>query len=43
MMAPSHDGIDVLLPLAAGAATTLATIFIHALALTAIVHCVRRE
>lgn len=42
-MAPSHDGIDVLLPLAAGAATTLATIFIHALALTAIVHFVRRE
>ena len=43
MMTPSRDGIDILLPLAAGAVTTLATIFIHALALSAIVHFVRRE
>jgi hypothetical protein len=33
----------VLLPLAVGTATTVATIFIHALALITIVHFVRRE
>lgn len=42
-MAPSRNGIDVLLPLTVGIATTVCTIFIHALALTAIVHFVRRE
>ena len=31
-MAPSRDGVDVLLPLAVGIATTVSTIFIHALA-----------
>ncbi len=42
-MAPSRDDIDVLLPLGVGAATTCATILIHALALVTIVHFVRRE
>ncbi|MFZ1120617.1 MAG: ion channel [Candidatus Binataceae bacterium] len=42
-MAPARNGIDVLLPLAIGTAMTLVTIFIHALALTTIVHFVRRE
>lgn len=42
-MAPSPAGIDVLLPLTVGIATTIATIFIHALALTTIVHFVRHE
>jgi hypothetical protein len=43
MAAPSSQGIAVLLPLVIGLATTLATIVIHALALTAIVHFVRRQ
>jgi len=42
-VAPSRDGVDVLLPLAVGVATTVCTIFIHALALVTIVHFVRRE
>ncbi|MGA8056731.1 MAG: ion channel [Candidatus Binataceae bacterium] len=42
-MAPARNGIDVLLPLAIGTAMTLVTIFIHALALTTIIHFVRRE
>jgi hypothetical protein len=42
-VAPSRNGIDVLLPLTVGIATTVCTIFIHGLALTAIVHFVRRE
>lgn len=42
-MAPSHNGIDVLLALTVGAATTLVTIFTHAPALITIVHFVRRE
>lgn len=42
-MALSRDGVDVLLPLAVGTAMTLVTIFIHGLALTTIVHFVRRE
>lgn len=42
-MALSRDGVDVLLPLAVGVATTVCTIFIHALALVTIVHFVRRE
>ena len=42
-MAPARTDIDVLLPLAVGAATTCATILIHALALVTIVHFVRRE
>lgn len=41
-MAPSHAGTDVILPLIVGLPTTVATIFIHALALIAIVHFVRR-
>ncbi len=42
-MTPLRNGVDILVPLAVGAATTLATIFIHALALITIVHFVRRE
>ena len=42
-MAPSRDGVDILLPLAVGIAATISTIFIHALALVAIVHFVRYE
>lgn len=42
-MASARAGIDVLLPLTVGTATILATIFIHALALSTIVHFVRRE
>jgi len=42
-VALSRDGVDVLLPLAVGTAMTLVTIFIHGLALTTIVHFVRRE
>jgi hypothetical protein len=42
-MAPSRAEVDVLVPLVVGTAMTLATIFIHALALVAIVHFVRRE
>ena len=42
-MAPARTDIDVLLPLAVGAATTCATILVHALALVTIVHFVRRE
>jgi hypothetical protein len=42
-VAPSRDGVDVLLPLAVGVATTVCTIFIHALALVTIVHFVRHE
>jgi len=42
-VAPSRDGVDILLPLAVGIATTISTIFIHALALVAIVHFVRYE
>lgn len=42
-MAPPRTGIDLLLPLGVGTATTFATIFIHALALITIVHFVRRE
>ena len=42
-MAPSRDGVDILLPLAVGIATTISTIFIHAMALVAIVHFVRYE
>jgi len=42
-VAPSRNDIDVLLPLAVGAATTCATILIHALALVTIVHFVHRE
>jgi Ion channel len=42
-VAPSLAGIDVLLPLTVGVAATIATIFIHALALITIVHFVRHE
>jgi len=42
-VAPSRDGVDILLPLAVGIATIISTIFIHALALVAIVHFVRYE
>jgi hypothetical protein len=42
-MAPSQDGTTILIPMAVGAATTVCTIFIHALALITIVHFVRRE
>jgi len=42
-MAPSADGIAVLLPLAMGVGTTVCTIFVHALALITIVHFVRHE
>jgi Ion channel len=42
-VALSRDGVDVLLPLAVGVATTVCTIFIHALALVAIVRFVRHE
>jgi hypothetical protein len=42
-MAPSKDGIAVLLPMIVGAATTACTIVIHGLALMTIVHYVRRE
>jgi ion channel len=42
-VALSRYGVDVLLPLAVGTAMTLVTIFIHGLALTTIVHFVRRE
>jgi ion channel len=42
-VAPSRDGVDILLPLAVGIAATISTIFIHALALVAIVHFVRYE
>jgi hypothetical protein len=42
-VALSRDGVDILLPLAVGTAMTLVTIFIHGLALTTIVHFVRRE
>jgi hypothetical protein len=42
-VALSRDGVDVLLPLAVGTAMTLVTIFIHGLALTTIIHFVRRE
>ena len=42
-MALSRDGVDILLPLAVGIATTISTIFIHALALVAIVRFVRYE
>lgn len=42
-MAPSRDDIGVLLPLTVGIGTTVSTIFIHALALIAIVHFVRHE
>jgi hypothetical protein len=42
-VALSRDGVDILLPLAVGIATTISTIFIHALALVAIVRFVRYE
>lgn len=42
-MAPSRNGIDVLVPLAVGTATIFLTIFIHATALATIVNFVRRE
>jgi len=42
-VAPSRNGIDVLVPLAVGAATIFASIFIHALALATIVNFIRRE
>jgi Ion channel len=42
-MALSHDRIAVLLPLAVGTALTFCTIVIHAFAVTAIVHIIRRE
>jgi Ion channel len=42
-VAPPRTGINLLLPLSVGAATTFCTIFIHALALKTIVHFVRRE
>jgi hypothetical protein len=42
-MAPSQDGIAVLLPMIVAAATTACTIAIHALALITIVRYVRRE
>jgi hypothetical protein len=42
-MAASPDSIDILLPLALSAAAALCTVVIHALALVAIVHFVRRE
>ena len=41
-MAPSPAGTDIALPLIVGLPTTVATIFIHALALIAIVRFVRR-
>jgi Ion channel len=42
-VAASRTGINLLLPLSVGTATTFCTIFIHALALITIVHFVRRE
>jgi hypothetical protein len=42
-VAPSHPDIDVILPLAIGAAMTCVTILIHALAVGTIVRFVRRE
>jgi len=42
-MTSQRDAVAVFLPLAVAAATTLCTIFIHALALSAIVHFIRRE
>jgi hypothetical protein len=42
-VAPSRTEVDVLLPLAIGTATTLVTVFTHALALATIVHIVLRE
>jgi hypothetical protein len=42
-VAPSRNGIDVLVPLAVGTATIFASILIHALALATIVNFVRRE
>jgi hypothetical protein len=42
-VAPSPAGTDIALPLIVGLPTTVATIFIHALALTTIIHFVRRE
>jgi hypothetical protein len=41
-MAPSPAGTDIVLPLIVGLSATVATIFVHALALIAIVHFVRR-
>src|SRR5260370_23868660 len=42
-MAPPPDSTAVFLPLALGAAATLSTVVIHALALISIVHFARRE
>jgi hypothetical protein len=42
-MLPSTARVDILLPLAVSLAVTFGTIVIHALALIAIVHFVRRE
>jgi len=42
-MAPSHDRIGVFLPLVVAIGIIFGTVFIHAFALIAIVHYVRRE
>src|SRR5437588_13126753 len=42
-MAPSRDGIAVFLPLVVAIGIIVSTVFIHAFALIAIVHYVRRE
>jgi hypothetical protein len=42
-LALSRNAVDVFLPLVVGIGTTVGTIFIHALALVAIVHFVRNE
>lgn len=42
-MVPSSAGIDVLVPVTVGVATTIVTIFIHGLALTSVIHYVRHE
>src|SRR5437588_8552564 len=42
-MAPSRDGIAVFLPLVVAIGIIVSTVFIHAFALIAIVHYLRRE
>jgi hypothetical protein len=42
-MAPSHDGIAIFLPLGVAIGIIFGTVFIHAFALIAIVHYLRRE
>ena len=42
-MAPPHDGIAIFPPLAVASGIIFCTVFIHALALIAIIHYVRRQ